>query len=92
MGRTIGTKQYEAEKSREESIMKVDRIFRKYGYEYLPCYPNILRNDPALRNPKTKKLMLLPLRSAKKITKKENENKIPGILKALERKYMSQER
>ena len=91
MGRTISTKQYDAARKREESIMKVDRTFRKYGYQYIPFEP-IMGNDPALRNPKTKKLMRLPLSSAKKMAKKENQNKLPGVFKTLERKYMRRER
>ena len=83
MGRSISMERYEAEMKREESIAKVDIEMRKYGYQYLPYYPDIIRNDPMVRNPKTNKLMPLRLRLAQKLVKNENGD-MREVLGALE--------
>ena len=86
MGRSISTRRYEAEQKREASITKVDIEMSKYGYQYLPCYPDVIRSDPMVRNPKTNKVMPLQLRLAKKLVKNENGNIIREVLETLEMK------
>ena len=86
MGRSISMRRYEAEQKREASITKVDVEMNKYGYQYLPCYPDVIRNDPMVRNPKTNKVMPLQLRLAKKLVKNENGNIIREVLETLEMK------